>query len=103
MKFLVFLNTESGEQHWQGQADSLVEAEKKALAAINARSKTISDSSVCCQWHWQYNPELGDTEHCDNCGHPVYSVGEEYYCSECAQRLRRTEVDGQLYTHRHSV
>ncbi|BAZ53903.1 hypothetical protein NIES4103_65870 [Nostoc sp. NIES-4103] len=103
MKFLVFITTESGEQHWQGQADSLIEAQTKALASIDAYKKTISDTSVCCQWHWQYNPELGNTEHCNNCGNPVYWFGEEYYCPECAQRLQLKEFNEQLYTHRTSV
>ncbi|RCJ32914.1 hypothetical protein A6770_18500 [Nostoc minutum NIES-26] len=98
MKFLVFISTQSGEQHWKGQADSLHQAEEKALTSIDAHSKTISDTSICCQWHWQYNPELGDTEHCNTCGNPVYWVDEEYYCSYCVEVLRRVEADGQLYS-----
>ncbi|QLE52958.1 hypothetical protein FD724_33925 (plasmid) [Nostoc sp. C057] len=103
MQFLVFIRTEFGERHWKGQANSLQEAEEQAIASINTRIKTISDTSLRCNWHWQNNSGYSDTEYCNSCGNPVYWDGEEYYCSYCARQLRYSEDSGQLYSHEKSV
>lgn len=99
MQFLVFIRTEEGERHWKGQANSLQEAEELAIASINTRIKTISDTSLRCNWYWQNNLGYGDTEHCNTCGNSVYWDGEECYCSYCARQLQQSEDSGQLYSH----